>query len=149
MKEKNSSNKMMTKYKYWNIEIDGPDKVGKTLLCQYITQLSNYRFATHARGYMTQVAYARKFERPYLYTKPDTNTIFIMLTTSQEEHDIRCAITHEPKIDYAKDRILFEEIYDELVNDGYKCLRYDTSYMTFYQIALSIIKNIDFWEAEN
>ena len=134
------------KFKYWNLEIDGPDKVGKSLLAQYLTQLSNYRFATHARGYMTQVVYSKKFDRHYEYSMPDKNTVFILLTCNEEEHNIRCNVTNEPKIDFKSDMHKFKTVFDKLQKEGYKCLTYDTSYYSFYTIAKSIIAYIDSWE---
>lgn len=138
----------MKKYKYWNIEIDGPDKTGKSTICKYITQLSNYRFATHDRGYMTQVVYSKKFNRDYVYSLPDKNTIFILLTSNEKEHSIRCTITNENKIDFKSDMQMFTDVYQKLVSLNYKCLYYNTSKLTAYEISKSIIHEIDRWEAQ-
>lgn len=131
------------KLRWWNIEIDGPDKTGKTLLCQYITHLSNYRFATHARGYLTQVAYAKKFNRPFEYSMPNYRTLYVLLTCDKEEHDIRCKITNEPAINYDADAKLFAEAFDELDPLVYKKLTYNTSEISMYEIAKDIIWHAD------
>ena len=133
-------------YRYWNLELDGPDKTGKSTICKYITMLSNYRFATHDRGYMTQVAYSKKFNRNYDFTLPSKDTVFILLTVDKIEHDIRCKITNEPKINFEEDMQLFAEVYQKLVSLGYKCLCYNTSKMTAVEIAKNIIYEIDTWE---
>lgn len=136
-------------FKYWNLELDGPDKTGKSTLAQYITQLSNYRFATHDRGYMTQVVYNKKFGRNFEYSKPSKDTIYILLTTCAKEHDIRCKITNEPKINFEEDMQMFLDVYESLAKDGYKCLFYNTSLSSFYDIANDIIKHIDKFEEES
>lgn len=137
------------KYKFWNIELDGPDKVGKSTLGQYLTLLSNYRFAMHDRGYMTQVAYAKKFNRQFEYSEPDRNTIYILLTVEPEEHAIRCKIHNEPKIDYEKDAELFKEVFYDLSSKGYLTMTFNTSHMSTYELAKEIIKRIDRLEALN
>ena len=129
--------------KYYNLEFDGIDKTGKTLLAKYVTQLSNYKYATHARGYMTQVAYAKKFNRPFTYADPNRNTVYILLTVDKDEHDIRCKITNEQPINYEVDSRLFKEVYDYLVKKKYKTLTYNTSQQSMLNIAKDIIKQID------
>ena len=129
--------------KYWNIELDGPDKTGKTLLAKYITQLSGYKYATHDRGYMTQVAYAKKFHRPFTYAAPNKNTVYILLTCNKEEHDIRCKISNEPKIDFDTDMRIFEEVFVKLLKQGYHTLMYNTSDHSMLHIAKDIIMQID------
>lgn len=133
--------------KYWNIEFDGPDKTGKTSLAKYVTQLSGYKYATHDRGYMTQVAYAKKFHRPFTYEAPNRNTLYILLTCDKQEHDIRCKISNEPKIDYELDAKLFEEVFTKLVKQGYHTLTYNTSTHTMLEIAKDIILKLDEMEA--
>lgn len=137
------------KFKYWNLELDGPDKTGKSTICKYITQLSNYRFATHDRGYMTQVAYSKKFNRDYDFVLPNKDTVFILLTVNEKEHEIRCKMHNEPHINFKEDMQLFTEVYQKLVSLGYKCLYYNTSKLTAYEIAKSIIHEIDKWERMN
>ena len=148
-KNKQQNKIIPKKLKFWNIELDGPDKVGKSTIAKYITQLSNYRFATHDRGFMTQVAYAKKFNRPYTYRLPNFNTVYILLTCEKEEHDIRCKITNEPRIDFDKDMSLFTDVFNRLVRLDYKCLIYNTSQDSFYHIAQDIISQINKWEDEN
>lgn len=133
--------------KYWNIEFDGPDKTGKTTLAKYVTQLSNYKYATHDRGYMTQVAYSKKFNRGFKYDKPSKNTVYILLTCDKQEHDIRCKIHNEPYIDFNSDDKLFQEIFADLTAKGYKTLMYNTSNTPPLWIAKDIISKIDAMEA--
>lgn len=138
--------KNIKKYKYWNIEIEGPDKTGKTTLAKYLTQLSNYRFATHDRGFLTQVVYSEKYNRHYHYTMPSKRTVFVLLTCNKEDHKIRCAINNEPYINFDNDMTLFNAAFLKLVDNNYKCFIYNTSEMTVYQIANDIIYKIDMLE---
>lgn len=134
----------MTFYQYWNIELDGPDKTGKSTIAKYLTMLSNFRFATHDRGYMTQVVYSKKFNRDYEFSTPDkSHTVYILFYCNQEDHNIRCRINNEPYISYSDDLALFKDVYNKLVEEGYKCLSYNTSKMTAYDIAKDILNNID------
>ena len=151
MIKKNKQKQILTnkKLNYWNIELDGPDKVGKTTIAKYITQLSNYRFATHDRGYMTQVVYSKKFNRHFEYRLPNFNTVYILLTCDKAEHDIRCKITGEPQIDFNKDMSLFMNVFNHLVRLDYKCLIYNTSQDSFYHIAQDIVEQINKWEDES
>lgn len=129
--------------KYWNIEFDGPDKTGKTSLAKYVTHLSGFKYATHDRGYMTQVAYAEKFGRSFTYDKPNKNTVYILLTCDKQEHDIRCKIHNEPYINFEADMAIFNKVFSELVEQGYKTLTYNTSKMPMLDIAKDIIYQID------
>lgn len=132
------------RYQFWNIELDGPDKTGKSTIGKYLSILSNFRFATHDRGYMTQVAYSKKFNRQYEYSTPDkSHTVYILFYCDKVDHDIRCSINNEPKIDFLQDMKYFEEAYQSLEHEGYHCMKYNTSEMTAYSIALDIISKID------
>lgn len=131
--------------KYWEIEIDGPDKTGKDLLCTYLCKLSNYKFSINVRGYMSQLVYNMKFDRGHMYdqTVISKNKIFVLLTADAKDLNIRCSATNEPKYDYDKDQSLFYDAFTIVCDSGHIALSYNTSRMTPYDIALDIIKKID------
>ena len=84
------------------IEIEGVDKAGKDTIGPYITTITNYAYAVNCRGALTQVVYNDKFNRNHDYVmlyKP----LVVFLDVDNNDHQIRCAINHEPKINIDKD----------------------------------------------
>lgn len=130
------------KLKYWAIELDGPDKVGKSALKKYLIELNQGRYAIHDRGYMTQVAYAKKFNREYEY-EPDKNHVYILLTCDKKDHDIRCKLNNEPYIDYKNDLALFIQIYQSLREANYKVNIFNTSSYSLYNLSEIILNYVD------
>lgn len=137
-------------YKYWEIEIDGPDKTGKDLLCKYLCELSGWRFSINVRGIMSQLVYAKKFNREFEYDTSafSKNKILILLTAEPDDLIIRCKLTNEPMYNIMTDKTLFDEAVDELCKTN--CVfTYNTSFRTPYEIAKDIIDKINFLEEEN
>lgn len=131
-------------YKYWELEIDGPDKTGKDLLCRYLCEMSNYRFSINVRGLLSQLVYAKKFNRDFEYDTRDFSKkkIIILLETDPEDLAVRCKMTNEQMYDFKRDAELFNEAANGL--QDYHCvLRYDTSHLTPYRIAKNILAIID------
>lgn len=136
-------------YKYWEIEIDGPDKTGKDLLCRYLCELSGWRFSINVRGIISQLVYAKKFNRDDEYDMSafSKNKILILLQAETDDLMIRCKMTNEPMYDIGGDRVLFDEVMHELC-ETYRVFRYNTSHCTPYEIAKDIIRRINFLEEE-
>lgn len=130
------------KLQYWAIELDGPDKVGKSILKKYIIELNYGRYSIHDRGYMSQVAYAKKFNREYEY-EPDKNHVYILLTCDKKDHDIRCKLNDEPHIDYKNDLALFIQIYERLREANYKVNTFNTSSYSLYELSKNILNYVD------
>lgn len=88
----------MKPIKIFNIEIDGIDKTGKDSIKPYIFYLEPGKFLTRSRGLISQVAFAKLYNREFdwdalEYTK---NTLFVLLTVDELDWSIRCKITNEP-----------------------------------------------------
>lgn len=132
------------KYKYWELEIDGPDKAGKELLCKYLCEMSHYRFSINVRGLMSQLVYTRKFGRGMEYdTSAFSKTkVLVLLTADVEDLMIRCIATNTPSYDFEYDLKLFEQTADKLKPE-YIILRYNTSCDTPYEIAKNVIEKIN------
>lgn len=138
------------KYKYWEIEIDGPDKAGKDLVCKYLCEMSGWRFSINVRGLMSQQVYAKKFGRDYEYDvlNFNKNKILILLTGEPEDLAIRCKLTNEPEYNIKKDLELFESTARHL-EEAFNVLYYNTTYISPYHIAKKVIAYIDKLEEEN
>lgn len=137
-------------YKYWNIEIDGVDRVGKNTLAPYLTFLSNYRFAIKPRGLLTQLVYSEKFSRhhEYDYDSYKEHTVIVLLYADEEDLNERFWNTHEKIIDIKNDTKMFDDVANVLNTQGFKVLKYNTSHMTHYDIAKDILSNINKWETQ-
>lgn len=124
------------------IEIEGVDKAGKDTILQYIAILANYKYTMNARGILSQLVYNEKFNRNYTYQLP-YKPLIIFLDLNEEDHMVRCKLTHEPKINYSDDRDLFLKYIDILENNGITVWKYNTSDETAYNIAKDIIKRLE------
>lgn len=131
--------------KYYELEIDGVDKVGKDLLTKYIALLSNHKYSINCRGIITQIAYSIKYNRGYEYDLESLskNKVFVLLNATVEDIKIRCKITNEPEFTIEKDLELFYKIYSKLKDENYITLCFDTSKQTPYQIASKIIEYME------
>lgn len=126
------------------ITIDGVDKTGKDLLVKYIVHLSNHKYVIQSRGIISQIAYSKIYGRDYEYNlTPYKNDIIFYLTGSIKDLEIRHKITNEPKIDIAKDMIVFNETATELYKKGLKVIKVDTSHHTPYENAKLIVKYLE------
>ena len=134
-------------YKYWELEIDGPDKTGKDLLCRYLCEMSGWRFSINVRGLISQLVYAKKYNRDYKYdtSKFSKNKVLILLLGDAEDLAVRCKATNEPEYDISSDIALFKEAADE-VAQNHIVLRYNTSHWTPYDIAKSVLQTITCFE---
>lgn len=131
--------------KYWELEIDGPDKTLKDLLCSYICILSNYKYSINVRGFMSQIVYTRKFKRNFSYDDRviNKNKVHILLTGEIEDIKTRCKISREPEYTIAEDLHAFKILANHMVKTGYRVLEYNTSENSIYVIAKDIIKKME------
>jgi len=132
-------------FKYYEVEIDGVDKTGKDLLTSYLALLSNHRFSINTRGIITQIAYSRKYNRNYEYnlSSLSKNKIIILLTAEVEDLKVRCKITNEKEFSIKEDLKLFDDIANELLSQGFKVYKFNTSFETPYEIIKRVISLID------
>lgn len=124
------------------IFVEGIDKTGKDTLAYYLNQYTDFGHYVSARGPLSTLVYAEKFKRKcdsFDYLIRIKNEILIVLLTSEEKDlDIRFKMTDEPWIDICQDMRLFEKQYFKFQQLGIHCVKYNTSYMTPTQIAMSI-----------
>ena len=131
------------------IEIEGHDKNGKDTIHKYIEQLGGYKYTLNVRGILTQLVYNDKFNRnnEYLLTyKP----LIILLSTDEQDVEIRCRMTKEPKINSNKDREVYEYYANVLEQlDAAIIWRYNTSHMTPFDIGQDIVKRLEKLNADD
>lgn len=129
--------------KYYNIFIDGIDKSGKDLISYYVIHLSNFRYIVNARGILSQLAYAKLYNRKDNYDLiQQKNIINVYLNVAKEDWLLRCKKTNEPELDYEKNIEAFKyaiNIIDKVSN----VLIFNTSQETPYIIAKHIVDYVD------
>ena len=125
------------------IIIEGPDKVGKDSLIEYIHTLSNFRYCINSRGILSQLVYNDKYHRHNTYTlsyKP----LIIFLTADEEDQAIRCKLTNEPKINFKQDLDAFDSYAKYLEDNDFAVVwRFNTSHITLFELSKEIINNLD------
>lgn len=124
------------------IEVEGIDKSGKDTLAPYITTITNYAYAVNIRGVLTQLVYNDKFNRNKTYNilyKP----LIVFLDVDNNDHEIRCIVSKEPKININKDREAYYHYIKELEKYGFTILKFNTSKMTPMQIAAEVKHYLD------
>ena len=133
----------MTDMDYYVVSIDGPDKMGKSTLVQYLARLSNFTLNILDRGPITNIVWNKMQNRHIAY---DVNmwkkTVFVYLTASREDWEIRCKIHNEPKIDYDQHVKAYNEVVEQFRDNNFIVLEFNTSKMTQYQIAQKIMKKL-------
>ena len=130
------------------IEIEGVDKAGKDTIGPYITTITNYAYAVNCRGALTQVVYNDKFHRNHDYVmlyKP----LVVFLDVDNNDHQIRCTINHEPKINIDKDREAYYKYIEVFEKLGITVLKFNTSEMTPMQIATAVNEYLKTAKAED
>lgn len=132
--------------KYNSIFIDGIDRCGKNTLVKYIQYLSNHRYMVYDRGLLSNVTYARMFNRNSYDLEQYKPFVFVYLTCDKSDWEIRCKLTNEPPIDYDKHKAEFDYTAKQFELNGFKLLRYNTSELTPYSIAKDIISKMEAFE---
>ena len=117
------------KFKVFNVEFDGMDKAGKDSIMAQIFSAAPNKYISNARGLLSQVAYAKLYNRDWEYDFTDgylDNTLFVYLTVDQADWKIRCDVTHEfeknrfrsdmeGELEYTSNRDAFEYAYEVLL----------------------------------
>lgn len=127
--------------KYYTVVIDGIDKTGKDTIAAYVWRLEK-TLNVLVRGWPSLEAYNRKFERNVIYDLPPRRVLYVHLDVDKTDWEIRCKLTNEPPIDFAKDSKLFDDAFDILNEKGYHTLYANTSHASPYEIAMRIINEI-------
>lgn len=142
MKHNNSNTIQPENIKYEQICFDGIDKAGKELIRNYVNILGKYYYILNDRGLISNIAYAKLYNRNYSYDLSKYKDIlFVCLTVDKEDWQVRCKLTNEPVINYEKNVEVYQETINYLRNNGIKIVEYNTSEMTPYCIAKHIIED--------
>lgn len=125
------------------ISVEGIDKTGKSTLLKYLRIMSAFDLVVNDRGPVSNMALAKLsgFDRNYDLSS-FKNWTFIYLTCNKEDWRVRCAITDEKPVPYDAYLKAWNESVSEVENAGAKVLRYDTSKMTPYMIAKTVIETL-------
>lgn len=130
--------------KYYCISCEGIDKSGKYQVLKYLDILGKHKYVLMDRGLMSNITYARMFNRSYTY---DINQfkywIFVHLYCDKADWEVRCKLTNEPTIDYKKNIDAFEETTKEFKKHGFHVLSFNTTNLTPYNVAKQVIAYID------
>lgn len=132
--------------KYYQIFIDGIDKCGKDTIAGYIDLLSGHKYVVKARGIISMKAYSLLFDRDYVYdTVSEKNVVNVLIDVFESDWKVRCKLTKEPAIDYAKHTEAFDVVYQSLMTDTNitHLLRFNSSLDTAYNIASTIINYME------
>ena len=129
--------------KYYNIFIDGIDKSGKDLITYYVIYLSNFKYIVNGRGILSQLAYAKLYNRNDTYDLTQQKDIVnVYLEVDKEDWLLRCKNTNEPVLDYEKNVETFQYAISILTNVT-NIIRFNTSQETPYMIAKQIVNYVD------
>lgn len=138
-----------------HIILEGIDRCGKGSLHKYLERLGNFKYIIDDRGILTQLVYNEKFNRGVEYNLDEyKNDLIIYLYAEPKDLEIRFKMTNEPSL--YKDLSIIEginkdlEIYDKYVNilndEGYIIYSFNTTNMTPYNVAKSIIHILEVME---
>ena len=86
------------KFKVFNIEFDGIDKVGKDTIMKQIFSMAPNKYIPKARGIMSQIAYSALNNRNYEYEINKgylDNTLIVYLTVDEDDWKVRCDLSNE------------------------------------------------------
>lgn len=130
--------------RYWMIQIEGIDKTGKDLLCNYIGIMSNHKYIPYSRGIISLLSYNEIYNRKQEYEIRETvgkNWVFVYLYGYDKDIEIRCKINNEEF--RGIDEPVFKQNVDLFEQLGYKVFRYNVSKMTYFDIANDIISKME------
>lgn len=130
--------------KYFSVSVEGIDKSGKYQVLKYLDILGKHKYVLMDRGLMSNITYARMFERGYSYDIDQFKKwIFVHLYCDKADWEVRCKLTNEPTIDYKKNIDAFEETVEEFKMFGFHVLSFNTTNLTPYNVAKQVIAYID------
>ncbi len=126
------------------ISIEGIDKSGKGTVAKYIKLLGNHRHVLLDRGPLSNYMFSQMDHRGYEYDISSYKSIlFVFLDVAYADWDVRCRACHEPSICYADHYANYDAAIQEFTQAGCTVLRFNTTDMTPYNIALSVMHAFD------
>ncbi len=130
--------------KYYSVCLEGIDKTGKDTIWKYVDYISGRNLVINSRGVVSQLAYNELYNRNSTYDlEQQANTLHVLLTVDKSDWEIRCKITKEPKIPYEENVEVFEKAFKLIEDSGFPVMRFNTSEMTPYQVAIKIVEKIN------
>lgn len=130
--------------KYFSIICDGIDRCGKGTVEQYLKILGRCKYVLMDRGIVSNIAYAKKFNRDYAYDIEQFRSwVFVHLECDKEDWEVRCKLTNEPTISYEDDIKMFRDEFKQLKDKGFHVISLNTSVTTPYDCAKIILKYME------
>jgi hypothetical protein len=143
-------------YKVFSLEFDGMVKCGKDTVMKQVFSYEPNTYITNARGLLSQIAYAKLFNRDAEYKVEKgylDNTLFVLLTVDEDDWNVRCDLTHEHQLNALRSDVeapitwkssndAFEYAYDYLksiYNDDRHFMKFNTSHTTPINIIKAVI----------
>ena len=127
---------------------EGVDKSGKTSIMAEFNRLTNFKYLTVDRLWVSQIGYAMKYKRPVSIvsiskTIPDTKVYIVYVTAKDSVIQKRIIKARHPHVDVHKDKTFLRAALSMFVHyPNITILEYDTSFTEPTQIASQIIKEI-------
>lgn len=131
----------MKKLKVFNVEFDGIDKCGKDSVMKQMFAVVPNMYIPKARGLISQVAFAKMFNRDFMYEATTgylENTLFVYLTVEEDDWNVRCKLTHEHELNKNRSDVEGEILYKKSVE------AFDYAYDLIKKYAPIGIKNKNF-----
>ena len=122
------------------VVIEGVDKTGKDSIMKYIDTLGKHKYALYQRGHISNVVYARIFDREEHKYTLNPHSLYVLLTADPEDLDIRFKLTNEPYTDIKRDLNMFDKVFKEMTAEaGVHTLIINTTDITLYNAAKLIL----------
>lgn len=145
------------KLKVFNIELDGIDKCGKDSVRPYIFYLEPGKYLCRARGLISQIAYAKLYNRDIDWDCADytKNTLFVLLEVNKQDWEIRCKLTNEPNTGFTYEemtqafKLALYELKERFDVPENQILVFNTSEYTPYAIADEIKIHLEYLNNQN
>lgn len=145
------------KLKIFNVELDGIDKCGKDSVRPYLFYLEPGKYLCRARGLISQIAYAKLYERNIEWDGTDyaKNTLFVLLEVDKYDWEIRCKLTNEPNAGFTYEemtqafRLALYELKKRFNVSESQILVFNTSEYTPYTIVDKIMARLECLNNQN
>ena len=140
------------KLNIFNVEFDGIDKCGKDSVKSYLFYLEPGKYLSRARGLMSQLAYARLYNRDIEFDATDytKNTLFVLLLVDKQDWEIRCKLTNEPDTGFSFEQMqsAFSNSMNRLHCDFdvpiERVMIFNTSHATAFEISKKVCERLEY-----
>lgn len=140
------------KINIFNVEFDGIDKCGKDSVKPYLFYLEPGKYLSRARGLISQLAYARLYNRDIEFDATDyvKNTLFVLLLVDKQDWEIRCKLTNEPDTGFSFEEMqnAFKHSINRLHCDfdvpTERVIVFNTSHTTPFEISKKVCERLEY-----